>query len=380
MVVRRELSLGPGDRIDWACLDRDRLRLLETELFASIELRAQRDTLSDRPVLLVVARERPAFLALPTMDYSEEDGITAGALVQDLNFRGRAENAGVAGGWGGRRFGQLWWSTRWVAGRRLGLALGLTRSRRSNEGEGTIEDRTTGAIGLGFARGPTLSFPLGVGTEKVKTRPDPDAESTPGRLRDDDHRWVSAGVWRDTRGYRARATRGTALGAGLTAHGGILGGTTSMEQYRFDAAIVRPTGRATALTVASRLVVSRGEVPSYLRLGLGGSGTLRGSGPNRWRGKSRWTGWLEERIPLIGRRTLAIARGKYHLDLTVDGALFVDAGAIWEGSAREDGRAPPHWGAGAGLRIVVPFVSVLNLDLATDGRQVRIHTSTGVRF
>lgn len=379
-VVLRELSARTDRPVEWQGLDRDRLRLLDTELFASVDLRARRDRASDRPVLTVTVRERPSVLALPTGEYSEEDGITLGAAAQDLNFRGRAEHAGVAGAWGGRRYGTAWWSTRWVFERRLPLGLSASRSRRTNEAEGTIEDRASGGLALAPTRGPSLSFPCGAGAEAVKTRRDPQAGLGLVSAERDDHRWLSAGVRWDNRGYRARAERGLVLGAGVAAHGGLLGGTTSLEQYLLDAAVVRPTGRGSALTFASRLVLSRGGVPSYLRMGLGGSSTLRGSAPNRWRGENRWVGWVEERIPLLGRRTLTLGGGRWTLDLTVDGALFADAGAIWEDGEDRTARPRLHGGGGAGLRLVVPFVSVLNLDVATDGESFRLHTSTGVRL
>ena len=72
-------------------------------------------------------------------------------------------------------------------------------------------------------------------------------------------------------------------------------------------------------------------------------------------------------------REFTLPRARMTIDVTVDGALYVDAGTIWEGDALQRGRARGRWGAGARLTFHHAAGSRLRLDLATDGSRVRTH-------
>jgi outer membrane protein assembly factor BamA len=382
-VVLRELPLRAGDPVDWTRLERSRFRLLDLHIFADVGFRPRRDPATDRPVLEVRVVERPDWYALPTFEYEEEVGFTLGLSATTLNLGGMARRAWASVGWGGHRYVSGGYATNWAIGRRLGLGLGATRQRGRNLSQGTIEERTGGSVAIAPARGPRVSFPCGLGWEEVRSRPDPE----PGRGFDgvaergrDDHRWMQAGARVDTRDYRARPRRGGVLAAYASAHGGLLGGTTAMERYALDAMVVRPAGPV-VVTVGSRAILSRGGVPSFLRLGLGGATSLRGHAPGEYEGENRWIGWLEGRFPLFSRHEVTLpAPLTGTADLTIDGAVFLDAGSAWEAGEMSRGVARGHWGAGAGLRLVLPLAGLLNVDLATDGRHVEAHVLTGPRF
>lgn len=381
--VLRELSIYRGQQIDWVRLERDRLRLLDLGLFASVAFVPRRDPGLDRPVLEIHVRERPDLLVLPNISWEEGQGFTYGASATRWNLGGMARTVWTAAGTGARRYAQAGYATRWAFGRRLGFsAQGGWRQSR-NLSQGSIERRTEIGAGIVPARGPHLSFPFGAGWARVRSRPDP--HPAPGfagvaTLRRDDHRWVQGGARFDTRDYRARPRRGEVLAVGAVANGGLLGGSVAMERYGLDAMLVRRTGPA-VLTVASRTVVSRGGVPSFLRLDLGGPSDLRGYPPGLFEGDNRWSGWVEERFPLLPRWEITLPRPfSTTFDLTVDGAIFVDAGAIGSRGAWAHGRVRGHGGAGAGLRLVVPFAGLLSLDLATDGSGIEAHVLSGPRF
>lgn len=383
LIVFRELSARVGAPLDWARLERDRLRLLDLGLFASVTFLPRRDRDLDCPILEVRVHERPDFFALPTVSWEEGHGFTYGASVATLNLRGMARAAWIDAGTGARRYAQAGCSTRWAFGRRLGLNVqgSLRRSRKLSQG--TIERHTEIGAGIAPARGSHLSFPFGVGWAQVHVQPDehpaPDFPGT-ATARRDDHRWVEIGARIDTRDYRARPRHGEVLAVRGAANGGLLGGSVAMERYALDAMLVRPTGAA-VFTVASRTVMSRGGVPSFLRLDLGGASDLRGYPPDVYQGNDRWSGWVEERFPLLPRLEVTMpAPFSNTLDLTVDGAVFVDVGAIGSRGDWVRGRVRGRWGAGAGLRLVLPFAGLLSLDLATDGRGIEAHALAGPRF
>ncbi len=153
-----------------------------------------------------------------------------------------------------------------------------------------------------------------------------------------------------------------------------------MQRYALDALLVFPTGGESAFTAGTRAAWSRGAVPRYLRMTLGGVNTLRGHAQGEYGGESRWLGWLEQRFPLLPKRTREVWKGRYTVDFTVDWAVFADAGSIWDGDALQDGQAVARFGGGAGLRIVAPLVRLIRLDVATDGRRVRVYATGGVRL
>lgn len=382
-VVLREISARPGQPLDWNSLERDRLRLLDLGLFAGVVLVPRRDRDLDRPVLEVRLRERPDFLAAPTLSWEQGQGFTYGASATTLNLGGMARQAWAGAGAGARIFGQAGFASRWAFGHRLGLSIAASLLRQRSLSQGTIENHAGGNAWLSPARGLHVSFPVGIGWEEVRAKPDPDA--APGSpdtavARRDDHRWAEIGGRIDTREYRARPRRGEVLVVRAAAHGGLLGGTSAMERYALDAMLVRPTGRA-VLTLASRTILSRGSVPSFLRLDLGGAADLRGHSPDVYVGDNRWSGWVEERVPLFPRVEFALPPPfSTTVDVTIDGAVFMDAGATWDRGDWSHGRVRGHWGAGVGLRLAVPFAGLVSLDLATDGSGVQVHALTGPRF
>jgi outer membrane protein assembly factor BamA len=383
LIVLRELSARAGAPLDWDRLERDRLRLLDLGLFASVAFFPRRDRDLDRPILDVRVRERPDFLAVPTVSWEEGQGFTYGASAATLNLRGMARTAWVAAGTGARRYVQVGCATRWVFGRRLGFSAQSSLRQTRNLSQGSIERHSGVSAGLAPTRGLHLSFPFGAGWEQVRARPDanpaPEFTGTAAPRRDD-HRWVEAGARIDTRDYRARPRRGDVLALRVAANGGLLGGSMAMERYALDAMLVRATGTA-VLTVASRTVLSRGGVPAFLQMDLGGASDLRGHPPDLYKGDNRWSGWVEERFPLLPRLEIAMPPPFSNtFDLTVDGAVFVDAGAIGSRGDWSRGRVRGRWGAGAGLRLVLPFAGLLSLDLATDGRGIEAHALAGPRF
>lgn len=387
-VVEREISVRPGEVVDSLLLERDRLQLLDLDIFAEVFFRLRQDDTTGQPVLTAEVSERPTLLAYPVVNYDPEDGITYGAYAASLNLRGLNQRAGVFAEAGGRRSASVWFSTPWTAGRRLATGIAAYARRRRLATEKLIETSYGVSASLEPLRQRDTGLPLSIGWERVRTRdedrPDePDVDHTAAVThagQADDHRWVRIGFTHDTRDHRVRPQRGGRWGAGVTQHGGFLGGDTSMQRYALDALLVFPTGGESAFTAGTRAAWSRGAVPRYLRMTLGGGNTLRGHAQGEYGGESRWFGWLEQRFGLLPKRTREVWKGRYTVDFTVDWAVFADAGSIWDGDALQDGQAVARFGGGAGLRIVAPLVRLIRLDVATDGRRVRVYATGGVRL
>lgn len=379
VVVSRELRLGVGEVIEWPRIEADRLRLLDLGLFADVTLGVRRDPVADAPILTYRFQERPTFVALPIFEYDPEDRFSYGLYFADRNFRGLDQSLTLSGALGGRKSGRIGFGTPWFLGRRLGFGVGTFYSDRKKRTELIRERRKGVSVALAPAWNYETQLTVFLGVEEATTRPlHPDEPNPPLRERDD-HRWGSLRWSWDTRDYRARALSGHVVRLTATQHGGPLGGTTDFRRYGVDLLQVWSTGHGTALTAATRTLMSEGSVPRFLRQNLGGVNNLRGFEQGEFGGESRWYGWVEERVPLLRKQKLSIWRGQ-KIDFTIDATAFVDVGTIWEGNDLLRGNAQGRWGAGGGLRVVAPWVDVFRLEAATNGTKFRVYAVGGVRL
>ncbi len=368
------------EHVDTLAIRDDRLSLLDLGLFSSVEFEILRDSLSYAPVIRYRLSERPTLLLLPLFELDQDNQLVYGAFLQEENFRGRHDALGISARFGGETVADLSYAAPWVQGRRLRFSGAVFVSERKKSTERILDRRGGVALSIapGAARGEGVR--LSPGWERVETEPLSRDDPDPPRRERDDHRWFEVGAFRDSRLYRARPTGGVRTAAAVTRHGGPLGGDTDFWRAQLDLLGVLRTGEKSGLTAATRATWSEGRVPLYLRLALGGSSTLRGYPSGRFGGDSRWIAWLEHQFPLLAPRRFTLPGKRGQVDVTVDGAIFADFGAIWNGADLARGRVRGHGGGGVGLRVVLPFVQVLRLDLATDGETVRFDGTAGIRL
>jgi outer membrane protein assembly factor BamA len=124
--------------------------------------------------------------------------------------------------------------------------------------------------------------------------------------------------------------------------------------------------------LATRLetVLSTGDVPSYRQLELGGAGSLRGQPEGVVGGSNITRASLELRFPLLPQRRFRIPvpfvpEDIANVDLRIDGEVFVDAGLAWNNGA-DLPEQPVKFGTGVGLRVFLPILELLRLELAFD--------------
>lgn len=377
-VIRRELRAESGSPVDWSAVESDRLRLLDTGLFADVRTEVRRDSAEGRPVLTYTLEERFAFALLPLLEYDPEEGWSYGVYFADRNFRGRAERLSARGAWGERRGAAVGYGVPWVAGRRIGLGVSLfiSDSEKSTE---RIRQRKYGvAWSVSPARDYQRRATLFGGQEQARTRPIDELDPEAPPRESEDHRWLGLQLSLDTREYRVQARRGQVLRVATTQHGGFLGGDAEFVRYNLDGMLVLPTPGNTALSLASRAALSDGHVPTYLRQSLGGVNTLRGFSQGEFGGESRWIGWAELRVPVLSKRTYR-AYGRT-FDLAVDLTAFTDVGAIWDGGALLRGEARERWGGGGGVALIMPWVDIARIEVATNGDRVEFYAVSGLRL
>jgi len=151
--------------------------------------------------------------------------------------------------------------------------------------------------------------------------------------------------------------------------------------YRIDNDMrwFHPLDESTVLGLRSALTVQLADYPDYIRLGLGGAGTIRGYERSDFRSAHRWIQSAELRLqpwPKVLYRLPFLGLADFQLGMV----LFVDTGIGWTGkpSFTYDNF---HSGFGMGVRLFSPIQDVLRLDIAYSAKgRIRPYFSTGINF
>jgi outer membrane protein assembly factor BamA len=126
------------------------------------------------------------------------------------------------------------------------------------------------------------------------------------------------------------------------------------------------------LVVGSRAgaVITTGRVPDYREVGVGGPSSIRGQRDDVERGTNLVRGSMELRFPLLSRKRFGlpiplVPKRISNVDIRVDGELFLDTATAW-GRNNELKEARFRHGAGVGLRVFMPILELVRLELAFD--------------
>ena len=177
--------------------------------------------------------------------------------------------------------------------------------------------------------------------------------------------------------------------------GGALGGDVKFQRYVLEARKYIPSFWRTTLMLRGRagLVTGYGDpstVPDDTRFELGGVGVngIRGydnrsilpQGSELYGGRTMLVGSAELRVPITDETE----------QLPVYGVVFVDAGNTWESLVDENDELASHptdlyWGLGAGVRVEVPILGVLGVDMGygldeDEGGEWIVHYQFGLDF
>jgi outer membrane protein assembly factor BamA len=102
------------------------------------------------------------------------------------------------------------------------------------------------------------------------------------------------------------------------------------------------------------------DIPTYADYALGGENTVRGHDFGSRRGKNQFVNSLEYRYMAVPTRSFRVFGFNFYAGLAV--AAFGDLGTAWDDAAGfEDGFIG---GGGIGLRLYLPFVNMIRLDLS----------------
>ena len=349
-------------------------RLRDSGRFDEIQVRKRYRTLDmDQVAIVLLVHERPGvrpdgtipspvhrftsrLMFLPLLTYDDGYGWTYGARTSMVDGLGLGERLSVPLTWGATKRAALEAERTFAHGPVTRVQGSFGIAQRENP-HFDVDDRRTELRGRVERR---LFGLVTVGADAARTNINFGGQ--PG------HFWTSgADVTLDTRRDPAFPSDAILLGTGWNRlH---LPGGAGVDRYRFDARGYKRIVRQAVLAVRAQYDTADAPLPAYEQWLLGGS-NLRGTRAGTFAGDKRLVGSAEVRVPFSS----PLSTGR------VGFTAFMDAG-VSAAYGQRLGDAPTRRGAGAGLFIVIPFIS-LNLDVAhsLDGFGTRVHFSTGFSF
>jgi len=366
VVFRREMRLQEDVTFRSEDLWRDWERITDLGIFAEVEVDAVPS--GDGVLVVVSVHERPWWFAAPTVDYDlKEKEITVGFRTRLRNLGGMNQTFRSTVRVGARDLFSASWETPWVGTKRRTFVTGLDVELPQPD----IDELRTARVHAASTRflgdykktrqGLTLFGRLEI-LNRDGTHPAGGVEQLSPV--------VGLGWFRDKRNLRVDPSRGTF--ASMT--GELVSGWTdddlSYGRTYLDGRGFLSVGGGVVLASRAVSILTRGEVPDYRRLGVGGDDSIRGQPTGVMIGDNAARGSAEVRFPLLPRRRFAlpipfVPKRISNVDLRVDGEAFVDVGTAWNdsGSFRD---SKLRRGVGFGLRIFLPIFEVARVEVAFD--------------
>ncbi len=373
-VIRREISLVPGDYYDGVKLRRSHSRLMNLRYFESVDMLLEPTEREDVRDLIVVVGEMPTGRLMGGMGFSSIDKLMGTFEIAQSNFdlknwpslRGAGQKARLKFTFGtNRRDAELSFTEPWFFDRQL--AFGLVVFARDYL---TPEDYDESQVGFTVQfskmlwrriRG-TISYTL----KEVEIEADEDASEL--IRREEGTKTVgslTAQVVRDTRDSFFMPTHGYRLLVAEEVGADVLGSDDEFHKETLAATyhvsfveghVVRLRGELGAVEEFG----DSDDVSIFERLFLGGGRTIRGF-------DFREVGPKDELGEPVGGKSSLLLSVEYTFPLVdpIRGAVFYDTGNVWEQAYTyelNDLRA----GAGIGLRIMMPVFGgfPFNIDYA----------------
>lgn len=369
-IVERELALRVGEPFSERTAQKDAERLDRLRIFSSIDIRPV--AVEEGVRVEIVVRETFPYMPTVSVRVDDENGASAGPGFKSVNFLGRSLELGVAAQFGGSTNLDAYVVNPWAAGNHLSYAVRYLHRDRPNELDDFKEDsneleaRFGSFIGASGRVGVRAAFAtLGSDSPGVTLSPDNRDEI------------VGAGVFfgYDTRDIWSRPGRGwwnevdIARTDVLDTRGGFW--TTTLDIRRYETFRKRHTVAVTSLSTLQTGSVGT-DVPIYSDFHIGGTNTIRGWGLDSRSGKNQFINTAEYRYLLVEPRAFSLSFFTAYVGLQIAG--FADVGHAW--SEPEDFALNQFIGGyGVGLRILIPFVDEIRMDVAwgAPGEGLRFH-------
>jgi outer membrane protein assembly factor BamA len=355
-VVEGHLSTRVGQPFRRAAMEADERRLDELRLFTSISLEPRIE--GDGVALDVTITETLRLLPVIILRMTDENGVSAGPGLRAINLLGGGMQFGVAARFGGETGIATTLDRTTITPGTWMQHLGFTYTERRNAVYDFDERATT--VDARFARNWSRGLRTGVmgeilsidtGTSGASLSADgSDLISTLGGFLTMDTLDSSTnprhGWWAEIEANRLFSDASS--------------WTLILDGRRFQRVSERHGLGVFALGSLQSGELGT-ELPDYLAYALGGANSVRGWSLNSRNGPNQFIGTVEYTFVVQPVRAFSVAGVNLYGGLQIVG--FGDVGLAW--SDPSDLHASPALdGYGFGLRMLVPYVDVIRLDVA----------------
>ena len=355
-LVERHLVTRVGAPFRRAALAADQRQLDELRLFTTVLIEPRLE--ADAVVLDVTVAETLRLLPVIYIRVTDENGVSVGPGLRGINLLGRGSQVGVAARFGGETGVSTTVDTTTITPGTWSRHLGFSYSRRRNTLY-DFDERATSADAR-FARNWPHGLRTGVAADVLSIDTgDSGASLSPDGT--DVIPTIGAFFTFDSTDSSTNPRDGWWAEAEIDRLFGDAGSwTIILDGRRFQRLADRH-----GLGIFSLATLQTGEVgtslPEYLQFALGGANTVRGWSLGARTARNQFIGTLEYTYVLQPVRSFSVAGLNLYWGLQVAG--FGDLGLAW--NDRDDLTGSPALdGYGAGLRVQVPFVDLIRIDVA----------------
>lgn len=368
-IIRRELTLKPGDVFVETLLEENSNQLYNMGIFS--EVKVSHEAIEDSIVVNIVVKERLFIIPFPLVEYNDDFGWSYGGGAYINNLSGRNQKVKFEFELGALTEYSLEFNDPWLTGDRISLHVEISRKEYDHPYEDyhVLQRSVSAEIGqrwnnynwwytkVGFRR-------MDLDTTGI-TKTGTDYDLIPYLLIT--YFYDSSDIWvNPSRGWRCSAKIGQ---YGYPFH------FPDFRRIEVSAGkfIRVPVGRTVGLNLSYG--EKHGSLPEYEEYYVGSASSIRGL-PKAFDHASHFLiGSAEYRFDIIKSRPIIPK-----LDAGLGGVLFYDNGTVWSrGESVFDKEF--YSGFGMGLRFFVPFIDVARLDIGwtTDG-SYRLHAVAGSKF
>ncbi|RKZ07369.1 hypothetical protein DRQ32_10170 [bacterium] len=358
-VITREVWSEEGTPLDPELVAEDIIRLENLAIFGSVI--ATPTAGPDGVILNFEFTEMPSLLPYPAVSWNEQNGFSAGVGLSSPNFLGRGMTLSAKAVFGGTTNYFFRGSNPWIAGDHFSMDLLAYHSERDNTllEYGETSDRVELTLGYYIGRHGRMSG--NIGYWGLASNVDGITLNASGR---DNMLLLGTRIGFDNRD----SWRVPHSGWDCEIVSSYLGGTADSQTTSLDVRRYHPIRDRHTLALGPLISIQSGEVgkelPVYQQYFLGGSNSVRGfkleelgkeiMGRNRLLFSTEYR-WLAFPVRPFHLMNWSVAVG-------AELAAFADVGTVW--SDREEfGLDRTRFGYGAGLRLLVPMVDMVRLDV-----------------
>ncbi len=354
-VVVRQILSQPGRPYSQETIGADVLRLERLRVFSNIDISP---TPSEDGVRVEV-RVVETFRILPAVSIgvSDESGTSIGPAIKVLSFKGQPHEMSFTYRFGGEQLAEFTENSPYLTGQTLWHSTRLSLRDRQNG----LDDFSEHSVDFDARVGARLSATVKVGAiGQLYTVKSEQSGYTLDSDNRDQFTGVGAIIEHDSRDSWTTPRRGWWNSMDVIWHVG----TGDYATVDFDARRFQPLTARQTIVATTLLTLQPGQrgvdIPTYSDFALGGANTVRGWGFESRRGKNQFIASLEHRYTLVPTRGFRVKGLNVYGGVAL--AVFGDVGTVW--NAEHEFADNAIGGFGVGLRVFVPFIDVLRIDLA----------------